>query len=91
MHDQIREIFKDAGATDQEIEVIGKACVVVAEEVRNLVIDCSSIVRPELIMPLRVLFARVIHADMEKAFRQYRTEGDGACGGSSEGLDSQPH
>lgn len=84
MHQQIETIFRDAGATDQEIQVIEKACVVVAEEVRNLVVDCSSIVRPELIMPLRVLFARVIHADMEKAFLQYRTAGDGACGGSSE-------
>lgn len=84
MHDQVREIFRDAGATEQEIEVIGKACVVIAQEVRDLVIDCSGIVRPELIMPLRVLFARVIHADMEKAFLRYRTEG-GSCGGSSEG------
>lgn len=73
MDDQVKQIFRDAGASDEEIEVIGKACVVVAQEVRDLVVDCSSLVRPELIMPLRVLFARVIHADMEKAFTQYRT------------------
>lgn len=79
MDDQVKQIFRDAGASDEEIEVIGKACVVVAQEVRDLVVDCSSIVRPELIMPLRVLFARVIHADMEKAFIQYRT-GDGQQG-----------
>lgn len=76
MDDQVKQIFRDAGASDEEIEVIGKACVVVAQEVRDLVVDCSSIVRPELIMPLRVLFARVIHADMEKAFTQYRTTED---------------
>lgn len=73
MDDQVKQIFRDAGASDEEIEVIGKACVVVAQEVRDLVVDCSSIVRPELIMPLRVLFTRVIHADMEKAFIRYRT------------------
>lgn len=84
MHEMVAEIFRDAGASDEELQVIGKACVVVAQEVRDLVIDCSSIVRPELILPLRVLLARVIHADMEKAFLQYRTEA-GACGGSSEG------
>lgn len=76
MHEMVAEIFRDAGASDEELLVVGKACVVVAQGVRDLVVDCSGIVRPELILLLRVLFARVIHADMEKAFTQYRTTED---------------
>lgn len=72
MHDMIREIFADAGASEEELKIIEATCKICAEEVRNLVIDCSGVVAPARQMALRVLLARVIHADMEKAFMRYR-------------------
>lgn len=75
MHDLVKEIFVDAGATPDEIEAIDQSCRVLAEEVRKLIIGCSDLARPELVMPLRVLYVRVIEADMVKALHQYRIAG----------------
>lgn len=75
MHDLVREIFTDAGATPDEIEAIDQSCRVLAEEVRKLIIGCSNLAREELRMPLRVLYVRVVEADMLKALEQYRYAG----------------
>lgn len=76
MHDLINEIFKDAGASERDLQKIEAAAVVVAAEVRELVLQCAAThPNKNLHLPLRVLLCRVIHADMEKAFTQYKTEG----------------
>lgn len=75
MHEMINEIFKDAGATEDDLVMIEQTCLVVAQEARQLVLAASGVVPPQFQLPLRVLLARVIHADMEKAFKQYKTDG----------------
>lgn len=83
MHDMIREIFADAGATEEDLAMIEAICLTTAQEVRMHILNRASVVPPTFELPLRVLLARIVHADMEKAFMQYRTLGGGACGGSS--------
>lgn len=73
MHQQIETIFRDAGASDEEIAQIDQLLVAAATEARAVVTATSNLVRPELQLPLRVLLCRVVHADMEKAFMSFRT------------------
>lgn len=73
MHHEVETIFRDAGASDKEIAQIDQLIRAAAIEARSVVTATSSLIRPELKMPLRILLCRVIHADMERAFLQYRT------------------
>lgn len=73
MDDSVKKIFVDAGAIAKDIELIEKAAAEVAATVRAMVVDASAIAGPEMELPVRVLLCRVIHADMEKAFKQFRT------------------
>lgn len=73
MHHEVETIFRDAGASDEEIVQIDQLIRAAAIEARSVVTATSSLIRPELQMPLRILLCRVIHADMERAFLQYRT------------------
>lgn len=73
MHDQVKQIFRDAGATELEIGAMDEATRAAAMEVRGIVIATSALVRPELMQAFRVHLCRVIHGDMEAAFTQYRT------------------
>lgn len=73
MHHEVETIFRDAGASDEEIAQIDQLIRAAATETRAVVTATSSLIRPELQMPLRILLCRVIHADMERAFLQYRT------------------
>ena len=73
MHQDVEKIFRDAGAGDKDIEQIDNLIRAAAIESRAVVTATSSLVRDELQMPLRILLCRVIHADMERAFMQYRT------------------
>lgn len=73
MHHEVETIFRDAGASDEEIAQIDQLIRAAAIEARSVVTATSSLIRPELQMPLRILLCRVIHADMERAFLQYRT------------------
>lgn len=73
MHHEVETIFREAGASDDEIAQIEKLVVAAATETRAVVLATSNMVRPELQLALRILTCRVIHADMEKAFMTYRT------------------
>lgn len=84
MHQDVANIFRDAGASDDEIAQIDQLILAAATETRAVVTATSSLVRDELQMPLRILLCRVIHADMEKAFMAYRTTGEQSCGGQSQ-------
>lgn len=75
MHPQVETIFRDAGASDEEIAQIDQLIVAAATEARAVVTATSNLVRDDLQMPMRILLCRVIHADMERAFSQYRTTG----------------
>lgn len=73
MHEMINEIFRDAGATEEDLKMIEELCLLTAMEVRQHVLNRASAVPPTFQLPMRVLLARIVHADMEKAFMQYRT------------------
>lgn len=73
MHHEVETIFRDAGASDDEIAQIDQLIRAAATETRAVVTATSSLVRDDLQLALRILLCRVIHADMEKAFMTYRT------------------
>lgn len=74
MDEQVKTIFRDAGASEDDLAYIEAMALTVATEVRRLIVESSNLCpKVELRLPLRVLLARVIHADMEKAFSTYRT------------------
>lgn len=75
MHEEVKKIFIAGGATEQEFEAIEKSCVVVAEHVREVILDVGKSAGPELELPVRMLLCRVIHADMQRALAQFSTHG----------------
>lgn len=82
MDNKVKEIFRDAGASETELEAIDQLSLVAAQGAREAVLVCADMLRPELRPALRMLFARVIHADMERAIASYRTGGEYPCSGS---------
>lgn len=80
MHQDVAEIFKDCGASEDDLAMLEIICLVAVQETRRNIIARAEVVPENMKLPLRVLLARVIHADMEKAFMQYRTTGDQAVG-----------
>lgn len=77
MHPDVRAIFTDAGATEEELTLLDAACRTTAQEVRDLIDAVAGSFRSEIAGPVRVLLVRVIHTDMERAFTRYKTENKG--------------
>lgn len=79
MHQDVAEIFKDCGATEDDLAMLEIICLVAVQETRRNILARAAVVPENMKLPLRILLARVIHADMEKAFTQYRTIPDAAA------------
>lgn len=75
MDEQIKVIFRDAGANDDDLARIEQLVEGAVEVTRETIIEISNMCpKPELVMAIRMLLARVIALDMENARERYRTQ-----------------
>lgn len=74
MDDQIKQIFTDAGADEDDLQRIEQLVVGAVEMTRETIIEVSNMCpKPELVMAIRMLIARTIAVDMENARERYRS------------------
>lgn len=75
MDEQIKTIFRDAGADDNDLQRIEQLVEGACMNVRELVIEISNMCpKPELVLAIRMLICRAIALDMENARERYRTQ-----------------
>lgn len=74
MHEAVRKIFDDAGATDEDIAVLGRLAGTVKQETLDAIASASECMPPHLIEASAVYFARVIEATMLERYSHWKTD-----------------
>lgn len=71
----VEQIFEDAGAEPLDLEMISLAAQEAVKANRRAIAQLSELCpKVDLRLPIRCYIARVVHADMQRAFEQFKTE-----------------